>query len=178
MTISFGHGISVTPLQLVVGTAAIVNGGILRPVTLIKRRGDEPIPGERVISARTSEQMRKLMRLVVEKGSGKSANVPGYLVGGKTGTAEKIVNGRYKKDSRISSFVGAFPMNAPRFLVYAMLDEPKGNKSTFGYATAGWVVAPMISRIVSRIAALYGIAPVDETEPAVRDQLLVNVAVR
>jgi len=178
MTISFGHGISVTPLQLVVGTAAIVNGGILHPVTLIQRRGDEPIPGERVISARTSEQMRKLMRLVVEKGSGKSANVPGYLVGGKTGTAEKIVNGRYKKDSRISSFVGAFPMNAPRFLVYAMLDEPKGNKSTFGYATAGWVVAPMISRIVSRIAALYGIAPVDETEPAVRDQLLVNVAVR
>ncbi|HEX6980353.1 MAG TPA: penicillin-binding protein 2 [Alphaproteobacteria bacterium] len=178
MTISFGHGISVTPLQLVAGTAAIVNGGILRPVTLVKRRKDEPVPGERVISARTSEQMRKLMRLVVEKGSGKSANVPGYLVGGKTGTAEKIVNGRYKKDSRISSFVGAFPMNAPRFLVYAMLDEPKGNKSTFGYATAGWVVAPMISRIVSRVAALYGIAPVDETEPAVRDQLLVNVAVR
>ncbi|MBM3524448.1 MAG: penicillin-binding protein 2, partial [Alphaproteobacteria bacterium] len=112
------------------------------------------------------------------KGTAKSANVPGYLVGGKTGTAEKIENGRYKKDSRISSFVGAFPMSSPRFVVYMMLDEPKGNRSTYGYATAGWVVAPSIQRIVQRVAALYGLEPVDETIPAVRDQMLINVAVR
>lgn len=176
MTAAFGHGISVTPLQLVAGTAAVVNGGIMRPVTLLKLPEGERVHGERVISARTSEQMRRLMRLVVEKGTGKSSNVPGYLVGGKTGTAEKIVNGRYRRDARISSFVGAFPMNAPRFVVYAMLDEPKGNKSTYGYATAGWVVAPAVGRIVSRVAALYGIAPIDEAAPELKDQLFVNVA--
>jgi cell division protein FtsI (penicillin-binding protein 3) len=178
MTIAFGHGISVTPLQLIAGTSAIVNDGLLRPVTLLKQEDGAPATGTRVISSRTSEQMRKLMRLVVEKGSGKSSDVPGYVVGGKTGTAEKIVNGRYKRDTRISSFVGAFPMNAPRFVVYAMLDEPKGNKSTHGYATAGWVVAPTVGRIVTRVASLYGIAPVDENAPAIHEQLLVNVAVR
>jgi cell division protein FtsI (penicillin-binding protein 3) len=178
MTISFGHGISVSPLALAASTSAIVNGGIYRAPTILRRTPGERVAGERVISQRTSEQMRRLMRLVVDKGTAKSANVPGYLVGGKTGTAEKIVNGAYKKDARISSFVGAFPMNSPKFLVYMMLDEPKGNKSTYGYATAGWVVAPSIQRIVQRIAALYGIEPVDETAPTVRDQVFVNVAVR
>ncbi|MBL8698715.1 MAG: penicillin-binding protein 2 [Alphaproteobacteria bacterium] len=178
MTVAFGHGISVSPLALTASTAAIVNGGMYRNPTIVKRAEGEQSVGERVIAGRTSEQMRRLMRLVVEKGTAKSANVPGYLVGGKTGTPEKIENGRYKKDTRISSFVGAFPMNSPKFVVYMMLDEPKGNKSTFGYATAGWVVAPSIQRIVQRIAALYGIEPVDEMAPMVRDQMLINVAVR
>ena len=178
MTIAFGHGISVTPLQLVSGTAAIVNGGVLRPVTLMRRDEEAAPAGTRVISARTSDQMRRLMRLVVERGTAKSSNVPGYLVGGKTGTAEKIVNGRYKKDARISSFVGAFPMNAPRFVVYAMLDEPKGNKATLGYATAGWVVAPAVGRIVTRMASLYGIAPVDDNAPALTEQLFINASIR
>ena len=178
MTISFGHGISITPLQLVAGTAAVVNGGMLRPVTLLKRAESEKIPGQRVIASRTSDQMRGLMRLVVDKGTAKSANVPGYLVGGKTGTAEKIVNGRYQRNMRISSFVGAFPMNAPRFVVYAMLDEPKGNKSTFGFATAGWVAAPTAGRIIARLAALYGIPPVDEEALAARDPWVHDVAAR
>lgn len=178
MTISFGHGISITPLQLVAGTAAVVNGGMLRPVTLLKRAESEKIPGQRVIASRTSDQMRGLMRLVVDKGTAKSANVPGYLVGGKTGTAEKIVNGRYQRNMRISSFVGAFPMNAPRFVVYAMLDEPKGNKSTFGFATAGWVAAPAAGRIIARLAALYGIPPVDEEALAARDPWVHDVAAR
>ncbi|HEX2114558.1 MAG TPA: penicillin-binding protein 2, partial [Alphaproteobacteria bacterium] len=178
MTVSFGHGISITPLQLVSGTSAIVNGGVLRPVTLLRRDEDSVPAGTRVISTRTSDHMRRLMRLVVEKGTAKSSNVPGYLVGGKTGTAEKIVNGRYKKDARISSFVGAFPMNAPRFVVYAMLDEPKGNKATLGYATAGWVVAPAMGRIVTRIASLYGIAPVDDNAPELQEQLFINASIR
>lgn len=178
MTASFGHGISVTPLQLVAGTAAVVNGGVQRPVTLLRRDDDRVPAGTRVISARTSDNMRRLMRLVVEKGTAKSSNVPGYLVGGKTGTAEKIVNGRYKKDARISSFVGAFPMTAPRFVVYAMLDEPKGNKSTAGYATAGWVVAPAMGRIVTRLASLYGIAPVDDAAPALQEQMFINASIR
>jgi len=180
MTVAFGHGISVTPLNVVVGVSAVVNGGILRPATLIKRPEGTPVPGERVLTQRTSEQMRALMRLVVERGSGKSANVPGYAVGGKTGTAEKIVKGRYHRDMRISSFAGAFPMNAPRFVIYAMLDEPKGNKATHGYATAGWVVAPLVGRLVNQIAAIYGVPPVDENAPEFqfRDQTLINVAVR
>lgn len=178
MTIAFGHGISVTPLQIVAGTAAVVNGGMMRPVTVLAQPDGERAAGQRVISARTSEQMRRLMRLVVEKGSGKAANVPGYVVGGKTGTAEKIVNGRYRRDARVSSFVSAFPMTHPRFLVYAMLDEPKGNKSTHGYATAGWVVAPSAGRIIARLAALHGLPPVDDAAPEVRDRFLINVAVR
>jgi cell division protein FtsI (penicillin-binding protein 3) len=176
VTVAFGHGISISPLQLAASTAAIVNGGLYRNPTILKRAEGERIAAERVISPRTSEQMRRLMRLVVDQGTAKSANVPGYLVGGKTGTAEKIVNGRYKDDARISSFVGAFPMNAPRFVVYMMLDEPKGTKATYGYATAGWVVAPSIQRIVQRVAALYGVTPVNDQAPGVRDQFNFNVA--
>jgi cell division protein FtsI (penicillin-binding protein 3) len=178
MTVGFGHGIAVSPLALTASTGAIVNGGIYRPPTILRRDESERVPGERVIGARTSETMRRLMRLVVERGTAKQANVPGYLVGGKTGTADKIVNGQYRRDSRISSFVGAFPINAPRFVIYVMLDEPKGNKSTHGYATAGWVVAPAVQRIVQRIAALHGLPPADDQAPEVRDQLMINVAVR
>jgi cell division protein FtsI (penicillin-binding protein 3) len=178
MTVSFGHGISLSPLALSASTAAMVNGGIYRAPTILRRQPGEHVAGERVVSQRTSEQVRRLMRLVVERGTAKSANVPGYLVGGKTGTAEKVVAGGYRKDARISSFVGAFPMNSPKFLVYMMLDEPKGNKSTYGYATAGWVVAPTIQRIVQRMAVLYGMPPQDEAAPEVRDKMIINVAVR
>lgn len=179
MTIAFGHGLSVSPLQLITGVSAIVNNGIMRTPTIIKKPDGEDAPGERVVSQSTSTQVRQLMRLVVEKGTGKGAAVPGYDVGGKTGTSDKNVNGRYKKDSRISSFVGAFPMTAPRYAVLVMVDEPKGNKATFGYATAGWVAAPAAGRIISRIAALYGVAPVDTTLQAeARDKLAQTTSVR
>ena len=165
MTISYGHGVSVSPLQLADGVASLVNGGIRMPVTLLKHRGPTPTVGTRVISQQTSEQMRGLMRLVVTNGTGKNAGAPGYLVGGKTGTADKQVNGRYGSDSLISSFVGAFPIDKPRFVILAMLDEPKGNKRTFNYATGGWVAAPVVSRMVSRMASLLGILPRGETMP-------------
>ncbi len=178
MTVAFGHGIAVTPLQLVVGVSALVNGGMLRPATILKRAPDDVPAGERVISAKTSEQVRGLMRLVVEGGTAKLANVPGYFVGGKTGTADKNVHGRYRKDMRVSSFVGAFPINAPKFVVYVMLDEPHGNKSTYGFATAGWVAVPAAGRLITDIAALYGIPPVDPARVEFRDPALINVAVR
>jgi cell division protein FtsI (penicillin-binding protein 3) len=178
MTVAFGHGIAVTPLQLTVGISALVNGGVLRPATIVKRAPGQVSAGERVISTRTSEQVRGLMRLVVEQGTAKFANVPGYFVGGKTGTAEKNVRGRYRRDMRVSSFVGAFPINAPRFVVYLMLDEPKGNKSTYGFATAGWVAVPVAGRLINQIAALYGIPPVDPARVEFRDPALINVAVR
>jgi cell division protein FtsI (penicillin-binding protein 3) len=178
MTIAFGHGISVSPMQVATATAAVIGGGVMRPSTILKRADGAPVPSHRVVSARTSEQMRRLMRLVVERGTGKPASVPGYLVGGKTGTAEKIVNGRYAKNARISSFVGAFPMNAPRFVILTMLDDPKGSKATFGFATGGWVAAPAVGRLVARLAPIAGIGPVDENTPELREQMFINAAVR
>jgi cell division protein FtsI (penicillin-binding protein 3) len=106
--------------------------------------------------------MRKLFRLVVEQGTGKMADVPGYVVGGKTGTAEKAGRGGYREKALISSFVAAFPMNSPQFVVLVMLDEPKGTKSTHGFATAGWTAAPAAGRIIGRIGPLVGMVPQDE----------------
>lgn len=178
MTVSFGHGIAVTPLQLVVGVTALVNGGLLRPATILKRAPGDVPQGQRVISAQTSEQMRGLMRLVVEGGTARFANVPGYFVGGKTGTAEKNINGHYLHHANIQAFVGAFPINAPKFVVYVMLDEAHGNKLTHGFATAGWTAVPAAGRLVTDIAALYGIPPVDPARVEFRDPALINVAVR
>ena len=167
MTVSFGHGIAVSPLQLTQAVAAVVNGGILRPTTILSLDGAPPPAGERVFSASTSRQMRALMRLVVRYGTGRNAEVAGYKVGGKTGTAEKLIAGRYRRDKRISSFVGAFPIDAPRYVVLAVIDEPKGNKRTYNYATGGWVAAPVVGAVVRRMAPMLGIAPVmdDESEP-------------
>lgn len=175
MTIAFGHGMAVSPIQLASATAAMINGGILVQPTLIKRTNVEGAMGARVISRETSADMRKLMRLVVEQGTAKSADVPGYLVGGKTGTAEKTGVGGYKKKSLLSSFIGAFPMNDPRYLVLVMLDEPKGNKQSYGYATGGWVAAPAAGRIVRRIGPMLGVEPVDDTTPEMKKEMFVVV---
>lgn len=162
MTIAFGHGISVSPLQVITGVSAVVNGGILRPPTVMKRESGEVPQGERVLSAKTSESMRRLMRLVVEQGTGKMAAAPGYMVGGKTGTAEKASKGGYRQKALLSSFVGAFPINDPQYVVLVMLDEPQGSKATFGFATAGWTAAPTAGHIIGRIGPLLGIMPYDE----------------
>jgi cell division protein FtsI (penicillin-binding protein 3) len=167
MTIAYGHGIAVTPLHLATAVAAIVNGGILHPPTMLKVAPGTPVPGERVISAKTSEQMRKLMRLVVEYGTARMAAAPGYLVGGKTGTAEKNAGGHYEQKKLLSSFIGAFPINNPQYVILTMVDEPHGTKQSYGYATAGWTVAPATSRIIQRIAPLLGVAPVDESSPEI-----------
>ncbi len=159
MTIAYGHGLAVSPLQLAAAVATLVNGGIRRPPTLIRHEGG-PISGRRVLSPKTSRQMRALMRLVVQRGTGRKADARGYRVGGKTGTAQKQAAGGYREGAFIASFVGTFPMDAPRFVVLALLDEPKGNESTQGYATGGWVAAPVVRRVVRRVATLVGIAPV------------------
>ncbi len=159
ITISFGHGLSVTPLQLLTGVATLVNGGEYHPPTLLARAPDEPTPGMRIISPKTSEQMRGLMRLVVTDGTGKKADVAGYEVGGKTGTAEKVGSGGYRKKSVLSSFVAAFPMDAPRYAVLMMVDEPQATKETHGFITAGWTAAPAVSRVIAQIAPLMGLMP-------------------
>lgn len=167
MTISYGHGIAVTPVHLASAISALVNGGMMFPATLIKSEMGQN-RGERVLSAETSDKMRQLMRLVVANGTGRKAEAKGYVVGGKTGTAEKQIGGRYKKSAKISSFVGAFPIHDPRYVVFAMVDEPVGNKSTFNYATGGWVAAPIVKRVVGQIGPLLGIMPhVGDEEPLV-----------
>jgi cell division protein FtsI (penicillin-binding protein 3) len=156
MTVGFGHGIAVTPLHLASGYATLFNGGIYRPATLLKvNAGHKVGAGHRVFSEDTSYKMRSLLRLVVTKGTGKKADAPGYRVGGKTGTAEKYENRALK----VTSFAGVFPMEEPRYVIIAMLDEPKATAKTFGFSTAGWNVAPLISRTVSRIAPMLGVRP-------------------
>ena len=169
MTVGFGHGLAVTPLHLIASYAALVNGGLAVTPTLLKREPGAHLVQRRVISADTSAIMRMLLYAVVSEGTGKKAAVPGYLVGGKTGTAEKAIGGRYKSDSMITSFVGVFPIDRPRYAVLTLLDEPKGTKETFGFATAGWTAAPVAATVIERIAPILGIPSAiepDETEEA------------
>lgn len=173
LTVGFGHGISVSPLHVVRGTAAIANGGIvLRPTILALEPGSHP-GGERVMQQATSDVMRKLMRLVVTDGFGKTAEVPGYYPGGKTGTAEKVGHKGYRKHANVAAFMSVFPMNAPRYAVYMMLDEPHGNKSTYGYATAGWVAAPAAGKVIARIGPMLGMLPDIANMAAINQQLAI-----
>ena len=166
LTASFGHGIAVSPLQLVSATSSILNGGIVVKPNIIKNSSNDNKNQSdlRVVSAETSHRMRQLMRLVVTEGTGRKADLDGYLIGGKTGTAEKPGRGGYDRKRLISSFLGAFPMNDPRYVVFAMVDEPKGTKATYGYATGGWVGAPTVKRIASSMVSILGIEPIDEKE--------------
>jgi cell division protein FtsI (penicillin-binding protein 3) len=159
MTTSFGHGIAVTPLHLAQAYAALANGGVWHPATLLKHDPAKPVEGKRVISAATSAKIREFMRLVVREGTGTNADAPGLRVGGKTGTAEKIDNGHYMKNSNITTFAAVFPMDHPRYVVLALLDDAKANKQTYGFKTAGWMTAPLAKRIIARIGPLLGVQP-------------------
>ncbi|HNB27336.1 MAG TPA: penicillin-binding transpeptidase domain-containing protein, partial [Alphaproteobacteria bacterium] len=172
----YGHGISVSAMQLLTAVGAIANHGVLREPTLLKREPGEVPAGTQVVSEQTSEQLRLLMRLVVQIGTGKKANAPGYLVGGKTGTADKQKGHGYAENARLASFVAAFPMSNPRFAIVAMVDEPKPNAHSFGYATAGWVTAPVIGAVVERMAPLYGLKPVPDDAPEAQNPLIGMVA--
>ena len=160
MTIAFGHGLAVSPLHLVNGVAALVNGGILRPATVLKRDATQIPPGTQVIKPETSRTMRALMRMVVEKGTGRKAEIDGYRLGGKTGTAEKVsAHGGYAHKALLSSFIAAFPIEDPRYVVLVMLDEPHGTKATGFYATGGAVAAPTVGRVAARIGPLLAVDP-------------------
>lgn len=159
MTVAYGHGIAVSPLQAASAVAAIVNGGDLIPATLIAKPDGHDSQGQRLVSERTSRHMRRLMRLAVTDGTGEQADVPGYRLAGKTGTAEKAIAGGYARKALLSSFVGVFPGDAPRYLVFVLFDEPTGTKDTAFYETGGWTAAPAVGRVVSRIAPLLGVEP-------------------
>jgi cell division protein FtsI (penicillin-binding protein 3) len=169
MTVSYGHGIAVTPLHLAAAYAALVNGGIWRPATLRKLHPNEVPEGHRVFSAATSARMRQLLRMIVAAGTGRSADAKGFRVGGKTGSAEKPEEGRYNKSSLVTTFASAFPMDNPRYVVLAMMDEPKGNAQTFGLRTAAWTAAPVVKRVVERTGPMLGVLPDERRDVDISD---------
>lgn len=159
MNVGFGHGVSVTPLHLASAYAAMVNGGIWRPATLHKLAPQDVPRGRRVFKASTSAQMRRLLRMTALYGTGRFADAQGYRVGGKTGSAEKPTRGGYRQNALISTFASAFPMDRPRYVVVAMLDEPRGTVASSFQRTAGWTAAPIVGRLVPRIGPLLGVRP-------------------
>ncbi|KAB2659463.1 penicillin-binding protein 2 [Brucella tritici] len=161
MTISFGHGMMTTPLQTAVGAAALMNGGkLMEPTFLMRTQAQADQVAKQVIHPQVSADMRYLYRLnaTAQGGSGKRATVPGYRVGGKTGTAEKVVHGRYSKDVRFNAFLASFPMDDPTYVVLTIIDEPKPEEGKFS-ATAGLNAAPMVSEIIRRSASFLGVKP-------------------
>jgi cell division protein FtsI (penicillin-binding protein 3) len=175
VTIAFGHGIAVAPLQAMMGIGALMNGGWLIPPTFIKRNEKEAMAlATRVISQDTSEKMRYLMRLNVEKGTATKADVKGFYVGGKTGTSEKVVGGRYSKTKVLTTFTAVMPADQPKFLLLIMLDEPQGLPETHGFATSGWNAVPVGGAVISRVAPLLGIEPRYDLAPS--DKLILASA--
>jgi cell division protein FtsI (penicillin-binding protein 3) len=173
ITIAFGHGLSVAPLQAVMGVAALVNGGHLIPPTFLKRTQEEALAvSQQVIKPDTSVMMRYLMRLNAEKGSATKVDVKGYYVGGKTGTAEKAINGRYAKNRLLTDFMAILPSDNPRYLVMVMLDEPQPLPETHGYATAAWNAGPATAHIITRVAPMLGLEPRFDLPPA--EQLILH----
>ena len=169
VTIAFGHGIAVAPLQAVMGIDALVNGGYLIPPTFMKRTEREAMAiAKRVIKPETSEKMRFLMRLNAEVGTAKKANVKGYYVGGKTGTAEKVINGRYAKKRVLNAFTAILPADNPKYQLLVMLDEPQPLKETYGFITSGWNAVPTGGKVIARIAPLLGIEPRFDLPPSDR----------
>ncbi|MFD1332064.1 peptidoglycan D,D-transpeptidase FtsI family protein [Methylopila musalis] len=167
ITISFGHGLAIAPIQSVMAVSALVNGGLLIKPTFMQRSVEEArSKAIRVIKPNTSVAMRYLMRLNAERGSAKKADVPGYRVGGKTGTAEKVIGGRYSKTRNLTAFTAVFPMDAPKYMLLAVLDEPKALPETHGFATSGWNVVPVGGKMVERIAPLLGVEPKYDAPPA------------
>jgi cell division protein FtsI (penicillin-binding protein 3) len=169
ITIAFGHGIAVAPLQAVMGIDALVNGGWLIPPTFLKRTEKEAMAvAKRVIKPETSEKMRYLLRLNAEIGTARKADVKGYYVGGKTGTAEKVINGRYAKKRVLTAFTAIFPADAPKYQLLVMLDEPQASKETYGFITSGWNAVPTGGKVIARIAPLLGIEPRFDLPPSDR----------
>jgi len=175
-TVSYGHGISISMVHLASAIAAAAGTGYWISPTLLKPKTGETPMQLRVFSDSTTRAVRSMMRLVVSHidGSGNFAEAPGYMVGGKTGTAEKIKVGGYNKKANVTTFAAIFPVHAPRYVIITMVDEPKGQKHSYGYATAGWVAAPPIRPIVEQIAPLLGILPVDENSPSIRQKLMLD----
>lgn len=173
ITISYGHGMAVTPMHLAKAFSAVINDGKLARPTLIygKNKGIEP---DIVLSEQASNTMKKLLHFVVRYGSGKRANIDGYVVGGKTGTAEKVIGHSYSKKLNISSFVGGFPMTNPRYVVLVLVDEATANSENAGFTTGGMIAAPIAGRVIQRIAPILGVKPVSNDSEEMQRLMNIN----
>ncbi len=173
VTISYGYGLGVSPLQLACTLGAMINKGIFQNPTLLRREAE--VKGKQIIREETSDQIRKLMRLVVTHGTGRKAKVDGYLVGGKSGSAYiRNVGGRgYNKKENLATFVAGFPMQDPEYVILVLLDCPKGNKETFGFTSGGWTSANTVRRIISRISPILGVLPMDENNPSIQKAIAI-----
>jgi cell division protein FtsI (penicillin-binding protein 3) len=169
MTVGFGHGLAVTPLHLASAYAAMVNGGIWRPASLMKLHPADVPRGRRVFKESTSSRMRQLLRMISLYGTGRSADAPGYRVGGKTGSAEKAGVGGYNKTALVSSFAAAFPMDAPRYVVVVVVDEPKGTMASSFQRTAAFTSAPIVGKLVPRIGPMLGVQPDERRDVDISD---------
>ena len=166
-TIAFGHGLAVAPIQAMAAVSALVNGGYLIRPTFLKRSQEDAMKvATRVIKPETSEALRFIMRINGEKGSAKKADVPGYFVGGKTGTAEKVIGGRYAKNRNFTTFTAIAPSDKPKYLFLAIYDEPKGYAESGGYSTAAWNAGVTTGRLIERAAPLLGLTPRFDPPPS------------
>jgi len=173
LTIAFGHGLAVTPIHMTAAVSALVNGGIYRQPTVVKRLPGEAAQGKRIVSEKVSDDVRWLMRQVVVNGTGRKADTAFYPVGGKTGTAEKARGrGGYDKNQKLASFIASFPIHDPKYVLLVMVDEPKGRKDTYGYATGGWVAAPAVKAIIERSGPALGLEPIGPEHPARQTAIL------
>jgi cell division protein FtsI (penicillin-binding protein 3) len=161
LTSGYGHGVAISPLHLASAYAALVNGGIWRPATLLHRAdGAAPAQGRRVYSEATSRRMRQYLRMIVTDGTGRRGDAPGFRVGGKTGTAEKVTSGGgYSARVNVSTFAAAFPMDEPRYVVVVMMDAPQGTEANSFVTTAAYAAAPIVGRVISRAGPLLGVIP-------------------
>ena len=158
MTISYGHGLSASPLHLASAYATLLNGGLQIQPTLLRQ--DAYRPGPRVISENTSKQAREMLRQVVTRGTASFGEVPGYRVGGKTGTADKPKpQGGYYEDRVIATFASVFPYDDPKYVLVVTLDEPVETSGQKPRRTAGWTAVPVAAEVVRRVAPLLGLAP-------------------
>jgi cell division protein FtsI (penicillin-binding protein 3) len=168
---SYGYGIAASPLHLVKAMSAVVNGGKLYPPTLLAEQNHSP---QQILKPSTSYNMNRLLRMVVRFGSGRKADVDGLFVAGKTGTANKLRNGKYDENLRISSFLSTFPAHKPEYVLLVTLDEPQPNKNTYGFATGGWVAAPATAKIIEKLSLALKIFPEYENKEAKERALFVE----
>ena len=175
LTASFGHGIAVSPMHVARAAAAIMNDGMMADLRLVQDDKPSAIVVKRVVDEETATKMRQLMRLTVQSGTGGKADVEGYSVGGKTGTAEKPGKGGYDSDRLLSSFLAAYPMTDPRYLVYVLVDEPQPNSDSHGYATGGWVAAPAVKSIIQGMNRILIVSPVPAHKDAAFMQPVMQV---
>ena len=174
-TISYGYGFSVSPLHFVQAMIPVINGGYMYPLTLLKKNNNTvSTPPVKIFDESTSFFMNKLLRLNAVVGSGKLAEVPEYLPGAKTGTANKASQGKYDKKSRFSSCIAAFPMHDPKYILFIMIDNPKGLAETYGFATGRYTSGPGAGNVIRRMGTLYGLQPVDGEDPAIKNLLHVD----